>query len=164
MKFVAHILCVRPDGLLAIVEVESSASQFNEAGILPNELLDAFRETCFAGITWLAAAKATASIDSLPAPFGFWRNFGRRYFSAVCREYAQAHKVWRTPHTPDDESLNELLQSAPPMRGQPERKSRLASPQASDEKALWALREDDSSRCPRRKKVGSPISRVLCVA
>ncbi len=117
MKFVAHILCVRPDGLLAIVEVESSASQFNEAGSLPNELLDAFRETCFAGITWLAAAKATASIDSLPAPFGFWRNFGRRYFSAVCREYAQAHKVWRTPHSPDDESLNELLQSAPPMRG-----------------------------------------------
>ena len=111
----AYLLCVRPDGLLGIAEIAHSDSGLNEVGGLPGELVDAIRESCFAGMTWLASTKAT--VEPLPPTCVFWRNFSRRYFSSVCREYAPSHKKWRAPNAPDDESLNELLQSAPPMRG-----------------------------------------------
>jgi non-specific serine/threonine protein kinase len=99
-----------------------------EGGLdLPAALKRAFQKSASAGLTCLASEECGGS---LAAAFGFWRQFARRYFRAICRQFARDTRKWVSPAAPDDATLDEILDAAPPMLG-------LEYVSAHNLRALW---------------------------
>jgi non-specific serine/threonine protein kinase len=49
--------------------------------------------------------------------FGFWREFTRKYFASLCRQYSSNHKQWTSVQPPETALFEEWLGDAPPMLG-----------------------------------------------
>ncbi len=112
----AYILCITPNGRLLLAPASDEA-KIDGATDLTEEVANDFQQSCSHGLTMLASENAATVFDALPPAFDFFRQFARRYFTAICRQFAQAEKVWASPAAPDDDTLVELLASAPTLRG-----------------------------------------------
>ncbi len=112
----AYFLCVTPSGLLALAPAGDNA-KMDGAADLSADVAAAFQQSYAHGLTMLASHDAAKRFDGLPPAFEFWRQFARRFFVALCRQYSQASTVWTSPAAPDDDSLVEILTAAPNMRG-----------------------------------------------
>ncbi|MDA1017189.1 MAG: DEAD/DEAH box helicase [Planctomycetota bacterium] len=83
-------------------------------------LVDAFRQSSADGLLHLASG---ALHVELPAALVYWREFAQRFFHEVCglsqERFEEAvtaqHAAFAAP--PDDETLNAIIDNAPPMRG-----------------------------------------------
>ena len=112
----AYILCITPNGHLVLAPAGDDA-KIDGAADLSNDVASAFQQSCSNGLTMLASQNAAIEFDGLPPAFEYFRQFARRYFAAICRQFAQAEEVWTSPAAPDEGTLVELLTSAPTLRG-----------------------------------------------
>ncbi len=112
-----HRIAVSPHGDLGlIVTVGDEGSPTTWDDISP-EVVAAFNLSFASGIVKLAQGRWQAEVMSWPPEFTFWRDYARRYFAALCRQYSSSSKVWTAVPSPDVGQLEEWLQSAPPMPG-----------------------------------------------
>ncbi len=111
-----HQLCVTPNGHLRLLPASEDALD-DGAAICSAGFVKAIQESTFAGLTRLASQGAESDCQPMTAALGFWRQFARHYFAAVCRQASQTSARWNPPEAPDEATLDQWLQSAPPMRG-----------------------------------------------
>lgn len=109
-----HEICVTPAGLLKLVQAACQDTDREPNSSIPKRLIEEFGESTFAGLTFLASHGCSGHLS---AALGFWRQFGRQYFTAVCRQYSQPTTTWQSISPPDVPTLAEILGTAPPMPG-----------------------------------------------
>ncbi|WP_339612685.1 DEAD/DEAH box helicase [uncultured Rubinisphaera sp.] len=81
---------------------------------VPEKLARAFARSSAASMTFLASQKCNIELS---ASLAYWQEFARNYFRALCRQGISSDGHWSQPHPPDEETLENMLNSAPPMRG-----------------------------------------------
>ncbi len=81
------------------------------------EIVTAFRESFISGLVTLASRRWQPLVVDWPAEFAFWRDYARKYFGALCRQYSPSSKQWSAITPPNVTLVEEWLQSAPPMPG-----------------------------------------------
>ena len=72
-----------------------------------------FAKSAADGLTFLSSEKCSLTLS---ISLAYWREFAQTYFRALCRQ-GIPDKEWVSPTVPDESTLRELLQSAPPMLG-----------------------------------------------
>lgn len=110
-------IAISPQGILGLIASPGVDAYAANTAELPTELIAGFESSVASGITQLAAHKWHTKVVAWSAEFSFWRSYGRRYFQALCRQYAQQTGQWISPACPDATTLDELLRAAPPMPG-----------------------------------------------
>jgi non-specific serine/threonine protein kinase len=105
-------LCLTPHGRLVIVS-DAGAQQL-DAG-LAERLQQAFERGSGHGLLLLGVDEAGTT---LPPVFGWWREFGARYVTALCTQLESdtAHHKVRVA-APSDKELEGIALSAPPLTG-----------------------------------------------
>ncbi len=132
----------------------------HDASVLPDalqrRLAESFSRGTGYGLLQLGAAEVGAA---LPAAFGFWRDFGARYITAMCAAPAPADsgdigaKAQEAPPTaPAEPEFEALVADAPPMTG-----VEYLTPQAL--RALWA--ELDAALRDELKQSKQPLQDFL---
>lgn len=114
MTTTAHRAAITPAGHLRLVEATQDDLTFGLAAELSPDLIKAFAKSVADGLVFLIS---TNNASPLPASLRFWQSFTHRYFTALRRQSGSLGKVWQSPECPDEETLDELLKSAPPMLG-----------------------------------------------
>jgi non-specific serine/threonine protein kinase len=105
-------LAITPTGRLALAEAaEGEAVLAAEAA---QQLESAIAKSPSAALVLLAT---DALPDPLPPEVGFWRDFSRQFFQAVCHLGEVAALRWKSVEPPSRDWLAELVAAAPPMRG-----------------------------------------------
>ncbi len=84
---------------------------------VPPEIVTAFRASFISGLVTLASRRWQPLVVGWPAEFTFWRDYARKYFGALCRQYSPSSKQWSAITPPNVTLVEEWLQSAPPMPG-----------------------------------------------
>ncbi len=79
-----------------------------------DEVAAAFAESSAHG---LLALEERSGDEQLPAAWDFWRGFGRRLFISLCGLVESPPAAWKEVPAPDAAELEQLVESAPPMRG-----------------------------------------------
>lgn len=103
---------VWPSGVVGLKEAEQE--QLEQSAHLSQELLSAFQQSMFAGLTVLVSSKCPSD---LPVSLVYFRDLAQRYFQALCRQTTAAGAGWLSPQVPDHQTLDELAGRAPPMLG-----------------------------------------------
>ena len=105
-------LILLPSGHLRLIEGNGP-----EARALPEALgatlAKAFEDCTAEGLLQLAVVRHDAGV---PARFSYWRQFGERYLTELCRTPQTALDL-KPMAPPPSANLAELAGSAPPMRG-----------------------------------------------
>ncbi|MBI4564902.1 MAG: DEAD/DEAH box helicase [Planctomycetes bacterium] len=101
-------LVVLPSGHLALAETDRV-----EGNGVPEAALAAFRRSPADGLLHLALSRSEATI---PTTFTYWRRFGERYLTELCRTPEPAEDL-KNPLPAPDEDLAEFANGRPPMRG-----------------------------------------------
>lgn len=114
MPIAAHRLAITPTGQLRLVEASDDDVKFGLATSLSPKLVKAFEKSAGDGLTFLVSSKCD---ENVPPALRFWQSFAGRYFTALRRQSKASSSDWQSPESPDDETLRELLASAPPMLG-----------------------------------------------
>ncbi len=78
------------------------------------ELAAAFAASSGDGVLWLVVRALDAP---LPPALVFWRQFGQRYFQALCQLGEDATARWEEVRPPSRDELQSMIAAAPPMRG-----------------------------------------------
>lgn len=112
-----HRVAISPQGDLGLVATSGDSQSPIPLHDIASDLVAAFGESPATGLVALASRRWQADVAQWPAEFSFWRDFTRRYFAALCRQYASNAKQWSTIASPDTPTLDEWLLSAPPMPG-----------------------------------------------
>lgn len=101
-----------PHGLLRLTETVEGSAIEQVQGL---RLTGAFARGCGHGLLCLGADEIGSA---LPPDLSFWREFGTRYVTALCAVPDIADKSTKPPvPVPDEEDLNRLATSVPPMTG-----------------------------------------------
>ncbi|MGB7347638.1 MAG: DEAD/DEAH box helicase [Pirellulaceae bacterium] len=107
-----------PQGQLRLVEASDDDVAFGLAAVLSPALVKAFAKSPTnsqaSGLTFLVSNKCD---EHLPASLRFWQAYANRYFTALRRYSGSLSKSWHSPECPNDETLDDVLKSAPPMLG-----------------------------------------------
>ncbi|TWT94338.1 DEAD/DEAH box helicase [Neorhodopirellula pilleata] len=114
MSIKAHRLAITPLGQLRLVGATEDDLAFGLASELSVELISAFAKSEVDGLVYLVSARCETS---LPVSLRYWQSFAHRYFTSLRRMSSSLSKDWKSPDCPDDETLEELLRSAPPTLG-----------------------------------------------
>ncbi|MCA9186782.1 MAG: DEAD/DEAH box helicase [Pirellulaceae bacterium] len=141
-----HELLITPHGRLSLAD-RPDGDGTEDAVTVPDELVTAFAESEATAVTLLASAWGGPICASLPASFGFWRQFGQQYFVALRRQYARATSAWQSPVPPDAAECESMLQAAPPMVG-------LEYATAATMRQLWEGLNAHTQRQVRASKQG----------
>ena len=112
-----HRIAVSPSGILGLIAKASDSTDLIQTEDLSPELVAIFNETFVSGLATLASSRWQSAVATWPAEFVFWRDYARKYFTALCRQYSPSVKQWSAVAPPDVAMVEELLQSAPPMLG-----------------------------------------------
>lgn len=103
---------VWPSGVVGLKAAEDGALE--QSASLPQELVDGFQRSMFAGLTVLVSSRCQSD---LPVSLVYFRDLAQRYFQSLCRQTTGAGADWSTPGVPDQQTLDELARRAPPMLG-----------------------------------------------
>ena len=112
-----HRIAVSPQGSLGLVATAGEGDSSIQSSDLPQEVVAVFHDSFVSGLVTIASSHWRSVIVSWPAEFTFWRDYTRRYFAALCRQYSSSSKQWSAVASPDETLLTEWLQLAPPMPG-----------------------------------------------
>jgi SNF2-related domain/SNF2 Helicase protein/Helicase conserved C-terminal domain len=112
-----HRIAVSPQGSLGLVTTTSELTSPVKSNDIVPEIIAAFNASFASGLTTLSSSRWQSAVPSWPAEFGFWRDYARHYFAALCRQYSSTSEQWSSVAPPDTTSLEEWLQLAPPMPG-----------------------------------------------
>jgi len=93
---------------------ETGTAQRPFITVADDGLGQAFAESTAAGLIALARLRSPADLD--PALI-FWRGFARQLFTALCSLGEASPRQWASLAEPPDAALDELVSTAPPMRG-----------------------------------------------
>lgn len=107
---------ITPHGVLVLDGPASGSEPCSEDGPAHESIRALNREfskSVPAGLTFLASQKCNLQLSS---SLSYWREFSCSYFRALCRQ-GVPNNQWASPVAPDETTLGELRQSAPPMRG-----------------------------------------------
>lgn len=108
--------CLTPHGVLKldVASWQSTAStESGETAAAVASLVTKFEKSVADGLTFVTSQKCDFKLSS---SLSFWRDFARGYFRSLCRQ-GVPDTQWVSPDVPDESTLGELCQSAPPMRG-----------------------------------------------
>lgn len=112
------VLGVLPSGTIGIIGIPRgglpSAKGLASEVSLSEELQQAFQRGPADGLTLLSSVHWEKGLTPATA---FWRKFGRLYFQSICRQSTQSSDAWNSPDAPSEETLSEILQTAPMMVG-----------------------------------------------
>lgn len=97
------------------VAATGDEASFGDAAALSPDLIAALNRSSDETLTFLASSACPAA--SLPAPARFWRDWALRYFTALRRHTSGDHQQWTSPDVPDEDTLRQIRESAPPMIG-----------------------------------------------
>lgn len=103
-----------PGGVVGLISVDAREATLNQAGDVPGQLVDAFHASMVDGLTMLVTSQADCK---LPPSIKFWRDIAEYYFKALCRQTTSSQTQWTSPQVPDEQTRQEWLDTAPPMRG-----------------------------------------------
>ncbi len=117
MQSVSHRIVISPQGNVGFVAIANEDRSPNPSGEIPYEIVSAFQASTFSGFTALASSVWQPYVAHWPAEFSFWRDYVRKYFVALCRQYASNVKRWVSVSPPDAATLEEWIALAPPMPG-----------------------------------------------
>ena len=112
-----HRITVSPQGSLGLVATASEDTSPLQTGDVAFEVVSAFNTSFISGVVTLASHVWQPYVANWPAEFSFWRDFTRKYFAELCRQYSPSLKQWAAVAPPDTTLVEEWLQSAPPMPG-----------------------------------------------
>ncbi|MCC7420299.1 MAG: DEAD/DEAH box helicase [Planctomycetaceae bacterium] len=105
-------VCITPAGRVLITSSPDEEASLGAA--LVEELVAAFEASSADGVLWLVARALDAT---LPPALVFWREFGQRYFRAVCQLGDDAVEKWDQVRSPENDEFEAMAAAAPPMRG-----------------------------------------------
>ena len=137
-------LAVTPTRQLRLVAASEDDLKFGLASSLSAPLVKAFDRSTAVGLTFLVSAKCD---NRLPTPLRFWQSFAERYFTALRRQASGTRDDWQSPEPPDDETLDTVLASAPPMLG-------LEYVNAEAMRDLWDELDSETSTKSGKHKLG----------
>jgi len=105
-------LVVNPSGHLAVTEIERSDDALS-AEPLAASIAKSFAQSPAEGLLHLSTLRTA---ETLSPPLAFWRRFGERYLTELCRipEFSQALSE---PLPPPSGELAAMSEAAPPMMG-----------------------------------------------
>ena len=112
-----HRIAVSPQGCLGLVVTASEAGTVVRSSEIAPQIISAFDQSVISGLVTLASSEWKSAVSSWPAEFAFWRDYTRRYFAALCRQFSSNAKQWNAVAPPDQLHIEEWLQLAPPMLG-----------------------------------------------
>lgn len=109
-------IALSPDGHLRVVEGDDAddAAASRPSPAVAKALGAAFAESSAAGLAQLVSLEMP---DAVSPALGFWRQFARQFFQALCQLGEEGVAQWKSLPPPDDEQLVQLAAAAPPMRG-----------------------------------------------
>lgn len=110
----AYRLAITPLGQLRLVDATEEDLAFGLAAELSPDLIRAFTKSEIDGLVFLVSGRCESRLS---ASLQFWQSFANRYFTSLRRTSGSLTDDWRLPECPDEETLDDLLQSAPPMLG-----------------------------------------------
>jgi superfamily II DNA or RNA helicase len=106
------ILILTPGGRLRLIAVDDDAGTCLDSWM--KRVVAGFAACPAAGLFALAAARP----ETPPSPvLAFWREFGARYLTQLCRTPDFIEKHIEAIEPPDESELADLLLTAPPMQG-----------------------------------------------
>lgn len=117
MQLVSHRIVVSPQGSVGLIEIAREDRFPIASDDIPEAIVVAFKESTLSGLKTLASSDWQSQIANWSSEFSFWRDFVRRYFAALCRQYASNAKRWVSVLAPDSATLEEWIAQAPPMPG-----------------------------------------------
>jgi non-specific serine/threonine protein kinase len=103
---------ITPGGRLVIEPAPDAQPPLDEP--LAAEIDAAFAESSARGLLALASQGLGRT---LPATLVFWRDFGQRFFHAVCNLGEGFEQRWQEIDAPAGEEIEAIIGEAPPMRG-----------------------------------------------
>ncbi|TWU42752.1 DEAD/DEAH box helicase [Novipirellula artificiosorum] len=140
----SHQAIIRPNGSLGIVPVDPLDAKFGQGGSVPAALIKRFAKSTVEGLAYLVSTRCDGK---MPPSIQFWRDFTNRYFRSLCRQQTPAANCWESPQCPDEPSLREILDAAPPMRG-------LEYASVALLQSLWQLLDDHTQHHATAKPGG----------
>jgi superfamily II DNA or RNA helicase len=108
----SNSLAITPSGRLQLVEAADDAASLTEA--LAADLQSELAKSSAAGLVLLASPPFA---EPRAAEIVFWRGFAVQFFQTACQFEEAAAERWKTVPPPADDRLEQILASAPPMRG-----------------------------------------------
>lgn len=112
-----HRIAISPQASIGLVVTKSEiGSPAKSIDVVP-EIVAAFKASFACGLVTLASSRWQSEVVGWPNEFTFWRDFTRRYFAALCRQYSSNSSEWSAVSPPDARLIEEWLQLAPPMLG-----------------------------------------------
>ena len=96
-----HRIAVSPQGSLGLVATGSGDAELVRTEDLSPELILEFNVSCVSGLAMLASGRWQPLVAAWPAEFTFWRDYARKYFAALCRQYSPRVKQWSVVEPPD---------------------------------------------------------------
>lgn len=105
-------LAVSPAGHLLVVPEDETEWRWSEAAA--KRLEETFTTSSAHGLEWLASQTVP---DAVPPAVAFWREFSRRFFTALCRSPGLNEAATLATPAPDATVWTAWIESAPPMRG-----------------------------------------------
>ncbi len=104
---------VTPQGLVVLDETSIASDSLSGASGGWKRLITAFRRSVADGLTFVASERCDLRLSP---SLNYWRGFAHRYFRSLCRQGVSSQQ-WLSPTVPDQATLDDLINSAPPMRG-----------------------------------------------
>ena len=112
-----HRIVIASQGKLGLVATPIESESPFDALEIPRELVGGFQSSFVSGLVLLSSSSWGQQLATWHVEFGFWREFTRKYFASLCRQYSSNHKQWTSVQPPETALFEEWLGDAPPMLG-----------------------------------------------